>query len=155
ATRIETKRRPRRSLRRRGRLVARLLRRFQVVQAVELLLSGVARRPSRLGIAGEEALDALEGLLVDRRRLVLRARDVGQTGALRVRVGQAVAARLLVRERRTIVAGIGRRAGAGREQRQREQPDSQLRTQLMTNVRHDPSSLIRVTAAGISAPTSP
>ena len=83
-----------------GRLVARLLRRFQVVQAVELLLRRVPRRAAGCGIAGEMFLDALECFLIDGRRLVLRARDVGQAGLLRVRVGQPVAALFLAGERR-------------------------------------------------------
>ena len=94
-----------------GRLVARLLRRFQVVQAVELLLRGVPRRAAGGGIAGEMFLDALECFLIDGRRLVLRARDVGQAGLLRVRVGQAVAALFLAGERGLVVVGVGRRAG--------------------------------------------
>src|SRR4029079_11324007 len=88
------------------RLVAGLLRRRQVVQAIELLLRRVPGGPAGCGIASEVFLDALECFLVDRRRLVLRARDVGQAGLLRVRIVQAVAALFLADERRLVVVRV-------------------------------------------------
>ena len=120
--RTETKYRPGRSLAGGGRLVARLLGGFQVVEAVQLLLRRFPGRAPGRGVAGEVVLNALERFLVDRGSLVLRARNVGQACLLRVRVADAVAALFLAAERRLVMVDVGRRARGGADhQRQREQ----------------------------------